>query len=260
MSLPVWYSILKMASEASTRLAGKIALITGASRGIGRAVAHAYAREGAKVFICARNPAEVNRVVSEISERGGEAGGQAGDIGALDDVQGIVQAVVDQFGGIDVLVNNASMLGPRLPIASYPPTAWEEVLRINLTGLFFVTQQVLQIMMPRRQGSIISISSGVGRTGKARWGAYAASKFGVEGFTQVLADEVKESGIRVNTVNPGATRTEMRAAAYPAEDPMTLRTPDEVTEVFIYLASDQSVAVSGQSLDAGDWTRSRTCN
>jgi len=246
-----------MASEVSLRLAGKIALITGGSRGIGRAIALAYARQGAQVFICARNEAEVNRVVSEIREQGGQIGGRAGDIGTLEDVKRIVQAVVDQFGGIDVVVNNASILGPREPIASYPPAAWEEVLRINLTGLFFVTQQVLQIMTPRRQGSIINISSGVGRVGKARWGAYAVSKFGVEGFTQVLADEVKESGIRANTVNPGATRTEMRAEAYPEEDPVTLRTPDQVTEVFIYLASDQSLAVTGKSLDARDWARRR---
>jgi NAD(P)-dependent dehydrogenase (short-subunit alcohol dehydrogenase family) len=244
-----------MTSEASTRLSGKIALITGGSRGIGRAIARAYAREGAKVFICARNQTEVDRVVSEICGAGGQSDGSTGDIGKLEDARRIVQAAAQHFGGIDVLVNNASLLGPRVHIASYPPEAWEEVLRVNLTGLFFVTQSVLQIMIPRRQGSIINISSGVGRMGKARWGAYAASKFGVEGFTQMVADEVREFGIRANTVNPGATRTQMRAAAYPDEDPLTLPTPDEVTEVFIYLASEQSAGVTGKSLDAHDWAR-----
>jgi NAD(P)-dependent dehydrogenase (short-subunit alcohol dehydrogenase family) len=244
-----------MTSEASTRLSGKVALITGGSRGIGRAIARAYAREGAKVFICARNQTEVDRVVSEICGAGGQSDGSAGDIGKLEDARRIVQAAAQHFGGIDVLVNNASLLGPRVHIASYPPEAWEEVLRVNLTGLFFVTQSVLQIMIPRRQGSIINISSGVGRMGKARWGAYAASKFGVEGFTQMVADEVREFGIRANTVNPGATRTQMRAAAYPDEDPLTLPTPDEVTEVFIYLASEQSAGVTGKSLDAHDWAR-----
>ncbi len=244
-----------MTSEASTRLSGKVALITGGSRGIGRAIARAYAREGARVFICARNHTEVDRVVSEICGAGGQSDGSAGDIGKLEDARRIVQAAAQHFGGIDVLVNNASLLGPRVHIASYPPEAWEEVLRVNLTGLFFVTQSVLQIMIPRRQGSIINISSGVGRMGKARWGAYAASKFGVEGFTQMVADEVREFGIRANAVNPGATRTRMRAAAYPDEDPLTLPTPDEITEVFTYLASDQSAGVTGKSLDAHDWVR-----
>jgi NAD(P)-dependent dehydrogenase (short-subunit alcohol dehydrogenase family) len=242
-----------MASEASKRLDGKVALITGGSRGLGRAIAEAYAREDAKVFICARNQKEVDRVVSEIRRAGGQIDGSAGDIGKLEDVRRIVQTAAGEFGGIDVLVNNASLLGPRVHIASYPADAWEEVLRVNLTGLFFVTHLVLQIMIPRRQGSIVNLSSGVGRVGRARWGAYAASKFGVEGFTQMVAEEVKEFGIRANTVNPGATRTQMRAAAYPDEDPLTLPTPDEVTEIFTYLASDQSAGVTGKSLNARDW-------
>jgi NAD(P)-dependent dehydrogenase (short-subunit alcohol dehydrogenase family) len=108
-------------------------------------------------------------------------------------------------------------------------------------------------MASRRSGSIINVTSGVGRTGKARWGAYAISKAGLEGFTQVLADEVKESGVRVNAVNPAATRTAMRGEAYPAEDPLTLPTPEEITPIFLYLASDASTAVTGQSLDARDW-------
>ena len=130
-------------------------------------------------------------------------------------------------------------------------------MRVNLTGVFFVTKEVLQIMIPRRQGSIINVSSGVGRVGKARWGAYAVSKFGLEGFTQMLAEEVNEFDIRVNAVNPGPTRTEMRAEAYPEENPMTLPTPDEITEVFSYLASDESLAVTGKSLDARDWKNHR---
>ena len=244
-----------MASEVAKRLSSKVALITGGSRGIGKAIASAFAREGARVFICARIEADLQRAVREIRNGGGEIRGEAADLARVDDIKRLVLAVVEQYGGIHVLVNNASLPGPRDPIVSYPRTAWEEVLRVNLTGLFFVTQEVLQLMIPRRQGSIINISSGVGRVGKARWGAYAASKFGVEGFTQVLADEVKELGIRVNAVNPGPTRTEMRAVAYPEEDPIELPTADEITEVFTYLASDQSLGVSGKSLDARDWMR-----
>ena|SRR5690242_4048711 len=110
-------------------------------------------------------------------------------------------------------------------------------------------------MTARRQGSIINVSSGVGRIGKARWGAYAVSKFAIEGFTQVLADELKDWSIRANAVNPGGTRTGMRAEAYPEEDPKTLPPAEEIMPVFVYLASDEAAAVTGQSLDARDWMK-----
>jgi NAD(P)-dependent dehydrogenase (short-subunit alcohol dehydrogenase family) len=243
-----------MANVGHNKLFGKVALITGGSRGIGQSLAAAYAREGARVFICARNQPSIDRAVMEIRNRGGEIHGLAGDLGRMEDVKRIVRGAADRYGIIDILVNNASLLGPRVPIADYPPSAWEEVVRVNLTGVFLMTQEVLRLMMPRRKGSIINISSGVGRVGKARWGAYAASKFAVEGFTQLLAEELKDLGIRVNAVNPGATRTEMRAAAYPGEDPLTLPVPEAIVPVFVYLASDASREVSGQSLEARAWS------
>lgn len=236
-------------------LEGKVALITGGSRGIGKAVATAYAREGAKVFLCARNEADLKSTAAEIRSTGGEAAWCAADIAKIAEVKRFVAEVGHAFGPIDILVNNASILGPREPIKSYSLESWEEVVRVNLTSLFLVTQEVLRVMMPQREGSIINLSSGVGRVGKARWGAYAASKFGVEGFTQVLADEVKELNIRVNAVNPGGTRTGMRSQAYPDEDPLTLPTPDEVTGVFLYLASQKSQGITGKSLDARDWLK-----
>jgi len=244
-----------MASKEEQKLLGKVALITGGSRGIGKAVATAYAREGAGVFICARKEADVQKAVAEIESFGARAYGCAGDVGKIEDAQRMVQRAAAQFSRVDILVNNASLLGPRVPIANYPVATWEEVLRVNLTGPFLMIQEALQIMMPQRQGSIINVSSGVGRSGKARWGAYAASKFGVEGLTQVVADEVREFGIRANAVNPGPTRTEMRAFAYPEEDPLTLPAPDAIVPVFVYLASDDSAAVTGQSLDAQDWLK-----
>ena len=242
-----------MASRVSKILSGKAALITGGSRGIGRAIAGAYATSGASVFICGRNGADVESALVEIRAAGGMIDGAAGDISRLTDVRNIVQAALDRFGVIDVLVNNASILGPRETIADYPTDAWEEVIRINLTGVFMMTHEVLPGMLARRSGSIINISSGVGRVGKGRWGAYAVSKAGLENFTQVLADEVKSAGIRVNTVNPAATRTQMRATAYPAEDPTSLPTPDEVVPIFIYLAMDGAQEITGQSLNARDW-------
>jgi NAD(P)-dependent dehydrogenase (short-subunit alcohol dehydrogenase family) len=244
-----------MASKEEHKLRGKVALITGGSRGIGKAVATAYAREGAGVFICARKEADVQKTVAEIESFGARAQGCAGDVGKIEDAQRMVQRAAAQFGRIDILVNNASLLGPRVPVANYPVATWEEVLRVNLTGPFLMIQEALQVMIPQRQGSIINVSSGVGRIGRARWGAYAASKFGVEGLTQVVADEVREFGVRANAVNPGPTRTEMRAFAYPEEDPFTLPTPDAIVPVFIYLAADDSASVTGQSVDAQDWSR-----
>jgi NAD(P)-dependent dehydrogenase (short-subunit alcohol dehydrogenase family) len=237
-------------AKSEGKLAGKTALVTGASRGIGRAIAAKYASLGAAVFICARNQAGVDRTVREIDAAGGIVHGVAGDVGTADDAARIVEAAARHNGSIDVLVNNASLLGPRLPIVDYPLDTWEEVMRANLTGPFLCAREVLRLMIPRRQGSIINVSSGVGRVGRARWGAYTVSKFGIEGLTQMLAEEVKEFGIRVNAVNPGPTRTEMRAAAYPDEDPETLVTPEEITPVFVYLASEDSKNVTGCSLEA----------
>ena len=242
-----------MASSGEKKLLGKVALITGGSRGIGRAIASAFAQSGARVFICGRNQAAVDGTVENIRGAGGEIDGGAGDIGDIADATRIVGGALERFGSIDVLVNNASVLGARVPIAEYPVDAWEEVIRVNVNGLFYVTHEVLPVMLARRSGSIINVTSGVGRTGKARWGAYAVSKAGLEGFTQVLADEVKEDGIRVNAVNPAGTRTQMRAAAYPGEDPLTLPTPAEIVPVFLYLASDVSAHITGKSLDAQDW-------
>ncbi len=244
-----------MASKEEKKLSGKVALITGGSRGIGKAVAAAYAREGAGVFVCARSDADLNQAVADIRSTGGKAHGCIGDVGDAASAKAIVQAMVEQFGKLDVLVNNASFLGARVPITQYPVSSWEEVVRINLTGSFLMIQEALKVMIPRRSASIINVSSGVGRVGKARWGAYAAAKFGIEGLTQVVADEVREFGIRANSVNPGPTRTEMRALAYPGEDPLSLPTPDHVAPVFVYLASDESAAVTGQSLDARDWLK-----
>jgi NAD(P)-dependent dehydrogenase (short-subunit alcohol dehydrogenase family) len=244
-----------MTTQDGKRLVGKTALVTGGSRGIGKAVAAAYAREGARVFICARNRAEIEHTVEEIRKNGGEIHGAAGDVGRPEDARRIVGAALELFSSVEVLVNNASLLGPRATIAEYPFSAWQEVLGVNVNGLFLMTQEALKVMIPRRQGSIINVTSGVGRIGRARWGAYSASKFALEGFTQVLAEELMGSGITVNSINPGATRTAMRRAAYPDEDPLTLPRPEEITEAFLYLASDDSLGVTGKSLNAQEWRR-----
>ena len=245
-----------MTSVHQKKLINNVALITGATRGIGKAVAAAYVREGARVFICARNQLDVAATVRELryDSTDAQVDGCAGDVGKETDVRRIIDAVIERFQRIDTLVNNASLLGPRVALVEYPFRQWEEVIRVNLHGVFLLSQQVVKCMIVQRHGSIINVSSGVGRVGRARWGAYAVSKFGLEGLTQVLADEVKEFGIRVNSVNPGPTRTEMRAEAYPEEDPLALRTPEQITPIFVHLASTQSENLTGQMLEAQDWS------
>jgi NAD(P)-dependent dehydrogenase (short-subunit alcohol dehydrogenase family) len=239
------------------KLTDNVALVTGATRGIGKAVAAAYAREGARVFICARNEQEVTATVRELRRdiADAEVDGLAGDVGKESDAHRIVESVINRFQTINTVVNNASLLGPRSALVEYPLAQWKEVIRVNLNGVFFVTQPVVRRMIAQHQGSVINVSSGVGRVGRAHWGAYAVSKFGLEGLTQVLADEVKEYGVRVNSVNPGPTRTEMRAEAYPQEDPRTLPSPEQVTPIFVYLASAESEDVTGQTLEARDWSK-----
>jgi NAD(P)-dependent dehydrogenase (short-subunit alcohol dehydrogenase family) len=237
------------------QLDGKIALVTGASRGIGKAVALAYARAGARLAICARTQPDLERAAHEIATAGSEVKWCVADLTNEGDAQNLVRFAVSWYGGLDVLVNNASLLGPRVPIAEYPLSAWDEVLRCNLTAIFLTCREAVKVMPRQEQGSIINVSSGVGRVGRSQWGAYAVSKFGVEGLTQVLADELKAKKIRVNAVNPGGTRTVMRAQAYPREDPQTLPTPEQITGVFVYLAADASKGVTGKSLDARDWLK-----
>jgi len=235
------------------RLQGKVALVTGGSQGIGRAVAAAYAREGATVILTARHLVRLEAAAAEIRKGGGDVVPLRADVADRQQVQQLAGEIKRRFDGLHVLVNNASLLGPRVPILEYPEEDWEAVVAVNLHGPFFVIKACLPLMIPTGGGSIINVSSGVGRIGKPRWGAYAASKFALEGLTQLLAAELQPFHIRVNAVNPGGTRTGMRAAAYPEEDPLTLPTPEQITPVFVYLASEESRDVTGQSFEARDF-------
>ncbi len=234
-------------------LQDKVVMITGASRGLGRALALAFSREGANLIITSRNEDALKPVVEEAEGAGVEVLAIAMDVSESEDVEKLVNAAVERFGRIDVLVNNAGLLGPRVPIAKYPEDEWRKVLEANLTGPFLLAKAVIPNMP--EGGSIINITSGVSIEGRPRWGAYSVSKFGLEGLTQILAAELGEHGIRVNSVDPGSMRTEMRAAAYPDEDPMTLITPEENTDVFLYLASDESRNVSGERFKAQEFQK-----
>ncbi|MGH7379932.1 MAG: SDR family NAD(P)-dependent oxidoreductase, partial [Candidatus Methylomirabilales bacterium] len=187
-------------------LTGRVALITGASQGIGQAVAAAFGREGAALVLCARQPGPLEHVAAALTGQGVDVLALPAGLGRAADIVALAEAARRRFARLHVLVNNASALGPMVPLAEYPPEAWETVLAVNLTGPFLLTRACLPLLRAAGGGSVINVSSGVGRAGRKGWGAYAVSKFGLEGLTQVLADELREEGIRVNAVNPGGTR------------------------------------------------------
>ncbi len=239
------------------RLQGKAALVTGASRGIGLGIARAFAREGASLFLCARGEEALREAARELDRAGAIVAHAAADVSDARSAERLVASALERFPDLEILVNNASILGKRAPIAELDVATWDEVLRVNTSSLFYVTRPLIGHLVARGGGSIINVSSSVGRKGKPNWGAYAVSKFGLEGFTQVLAAELEPSGVRVNSVNPGATRTDMRAEAYPDEDPESLPTPDDIAEIFIHLASDESRSVTGQTFEARDYLKAR---
>ncbi len=229
------------------RLAGKVALVTGASRGIGRAVALAYGREGATLVLCGRDASELD---SCAEAAGGATLAQACDVTDGREVGALIDAAIGRFGRIDIVVNNAGVLGPHGRLVDVAPVEWERVLATNLTSVFLVTRAVLDAgMLARGQGCVINVSSGAGRRGRAGWGPYAVSKFGVDALTQVWADECKDTGVRFYSLNPGPTRTEMRAEACPDEDPLTVKTADVVAEAFVALADDGCSIAAGAALE-----------
>ncbi len=234
-------------------LEGKVALVTGASQGLGRALALAYAKGGASLVLNSRSEGSIRPIAEEAENLGAEVLALAADVSEGADVERMVGAAVERFGHVDVLVNNAGLLGPRVRIEDYPEDEWRRVIDANLTGLYLVSKAVIPRM--REGGSIINVVSGVSVEGRAEWGAYSVSKFGVEGLTQILGAELEERGIRVNAVDPGGMRTDMRAAAYPEEDPTTRITPEENTAVFLYLASDESKSVTGERFKAQEFRR-----
>ena len=234
-------------------LEGKVTLITGASQGLGRALALAFARDGARVAINARSEESIGPVAAEVEDTGAEVLALAADVSKAADAEGMVRETVGRFGRIDVLVNNAGLLGPRVGIEEYPEDEWREVIDANLTGPFLVTKAAIPHLPSG--GSVINIVSGVSVEGRAEWGAYSVSKFGLEGLTQILAAELAGRGIRANAVDPGGMRTQMRADAYPEEDPTTRIIPEENTAVFLYLASDESKDVTGERFKAQEFGR-----
>jgi len=223
-------------------LKDKVALITGGGRGIGKAIAMAYGRQGAKLALCARTAAELEQTVNELRGLAVEAEGWPCDVSLEAPVKELVANVQKSFGRIDILVNNAGVMTRPVPMTELEVRKWDYTIAVNLRGPFLVTQSALPIMMKQKSGSIINVSSMVGRGAYDNFIAYATSKWGLEGFTQTLAAELRSSNIRVNSVEPGYVATKL--TGYSGSK------PDSVTDVFVYLASDESKKVTGKMLSA----------
>ena len=227
------------------KLKDKVALITGGGRGIGKAIALAFAREGAKLALCARSAAELEQTVDEIRALKVEAEGWTCDVALEEPVKEFVANAQKKFGRIDVLVNNAGVMTRPVPITELDVKKWDYTIAVNLRGPFLVTQAVLPIMTKQKSGSIINVSSMIGRGAYANFIAYATSKWGLGGFTQTLAAEARSSNIRVNSVEPGYVATKL--TGYSGSQ------PESVTDAFVYLASDDSKGVTAKMLSSSGW-------
>lgn len=234
-------------------LTNRIILITGAGAGIGRAAAKTFAAHGATIILLGRTIRKLEDVYDEIEQ----AGSPKPAIYPMNlegaspkDYEELAEKIEKEFGRLDGLLHNASLLGSLTPIEQYDINLWYQVFQVNLNAVFLLTQACLPLLKKSQEASIVFTSSSVGRKGRAYWGAYAVSKFATEGLMQTLADELENTSIRVNSINPGGTRTKMRATAYPAEDPNKLRTPEEIMATYLYLFGKDSQGVTGQAFNA----------
>jgi NAD(P)-dependent dehydrogenase (short-subunit alcohol dehydrogenase family) len=234
-------------------VSGEVVLITGASRGLGRALAEAFGRGGARLALCARGESELRAVAEGLEAAGVEVAWSTADVRDDAALRALSDAARERFGGVSVLVTNASVLGPRIPLRDHDLGEWRRVVDINLTGTLAPILAVLPGMRAAGRGSIITVSSGAANAARAGWGAYAVSKWGVEALSRNLALEEAEAGVRVNIVDPGRLRTDMRREAYPDEDPAAPAPPAAAVGVFLWLASPASVGVTGERFDALDW-------
>lgn len=234
-------------------LNGRVILVTGASDGIGRQAALAYAAHGATVILLGRNVKKLESVYDQIEQ----AGYPQPAIIPLDMLGATRQHYIDmantieaQFGQLDGVLHNAGMLGVLAPFEQIEEKAYDEVMQVNVKAAFLMTQACIPILKKSKDARLIFTSSTVGHQGRAFWGSYAISKFATEGMMQVLADELSNTNIKVNAINPGGTRTKMRASAFPAEDAKLLKTPNEIMPLYLYLMAPEGIEVNGKCIDA----------
>ncbi|WNW13808.1 YciK family oxidoreductase [Pseudomonas sp. DTU_2021_1001937_2_SI_NGA_ILE_001] len=235
-------------------LEGRVILVTGAARGIGAAAAKTYAAHGATVLLLGRTEASLAQVYDDI-----EAAGHPRPAvipfnleTALPHQYDELAAMLEgEFGRLDGLLHNASIIGPRTPLDQLSGENFMRVMHVNVNAMFMLTQALLPLLKCSKDASVVFTSSSVGRKGRAYWGAYGVSKFATEGLMQTLADELDGvAPVRANSVNPGGTRTSMRAQAYPAENPQDVPAPEEIMPVYLYLMGPDSAGVNGQAFNA----------
>jgi len=239
--------------SSNRNLKDKIVLITGAGDGMGKAAAIEYASQGASVILLGRNVKnlEITHDII-ISKNAPSPMISLMDLSKADgnDYQELSDNLINKYGHLDGLLLNAAILGDRSPISQYDISTWVNTIHVNLTSQFILTKSLLPSLEKSTSASVIFTSSGVGKIGKAFWGAYSVSKFGVEGLCQILSDEYEnDKTIRFNCINPGAIQTKMRKSAYPLEDPKKVLTPEEVLDKYVWLMSDDSKETDGQSID-----------
>jgi NAD(P)-dependent dehydrogenase (short-subunit alcohol dehydrogenase family) len=243
-------------TPSATLLNNRIILVTGAGDGIGRAAAKSFAAHGATVILLGRTVRKLETLYDEIEKNGGPKPAICPmnlETATPKDYETLVNMLEKEFGRLDGLLHNAAVLGTLTPIEHYNVNTWYQVMQVNLHASFLLTQACLKLLKKSDDASILFTSSDVGRQGRAYWGAYAVSNFAVEGLMQVLAAELDtNTSIRVNSIDPGPTRTAMRATAYPGEDPSTLPPPEDILSAYLYLMGPDSKGVNGQAMN-GKW-------
>jgi len=232
------------------RLAGRVALVTGGNRGIGRAISLAFSREGAKVVVVGRNASTCDEAVAAIKAEGGEALAIRADVSCEADVASMVATAVQRFNRIDILVNNAGVNLPYKAVVEITPEEWDYVVGTNLTGPFLCCRAVVPVMIAQGYGKIVNISSLGGRSGAAGRTPYRPTKAALINFTECVAAEVKEHGIDVNAVCPGPVTTDMMREITNNNVPSNAMQPEEIASVVVFLVSGEAGAITGTAIDA----------
>ncbi|MGJ7468243.1 YciK family oxidoreductase [Kosakonia cowanii] len=232
-------------------LNGRIILVTGASDGIGKEAALTYARHGASLILLGRNEEKLRHVAQQVKDEGQAAQWFILDMATCtpEACQQLASEIATTTPHLDGVLHNAGLLGDICPMSEQNPAVWNEVMQVNVNATFYLTQALLPLLLKSDCGSLVFTSSSVGRQGRANWGAYATSKFATEGMMQVLAEEY-QNRLRVNCINPGGTRTSMRASAFPTEDPQKLKTPADIMPLYLWLMGDDSRRKTGMTFDA----------
>jgi len=233
------------------KLNGKVILVTGANKGFGLAISMDLAKAGATVIMLGRDLSSLEYAYDAVVD----AGYKEPILYPLDlegaspeNYQELQDNIIEKFNRLDGLIHNAAILGTQMPIDQYDIKLWYSTLQINLSAPFMLTQFLIPALKKSDDARILFLSSSVGRKARAYWGAYSVSKFGLEGLAMTLSEELEKTKIKVNTINPGKMRTEMRRAAYPAEDASTLPKPEEKSSVIVYLLSKEAERINGEQL------------